>query len=78
MIDRYFKMKHLAAYLLLTLGGNTAPTAGDIEKVLGAVGIDSDSERVAVLLKELEGKSVDEVCLALDISHRFPFSPADF
>ncbi|SPO04241.1 probable 60S acidic ribosomal protein P2 [Cephalotrichum gorgonifer] len=54
-------MKHLAAYLLLTLGGNTSPSASDIEKVLSSVGIESDSERVEKLLSELEGKDISEL-----------------
>ncbi|KAJ0413658.1 60s acidic ribosomal protein-domain-containing protein [Aspergillus carlsbadensis] len=54
-------MKYLAAYLLLTLAGNTAPTATDIKEVLGSVGIDADEERLAHLLSELQGKDIDEL-----------------
>ncbi|KAL2851318.1 60s acidic ribosomal protein-domain-containing protein [Aspergillus pseudodeflectus] len=54
-------MKHLAAYLLLTLAGNTTPTATDIKEVLGSVGIDADEERLAQLLSELQGKEIDEL-----------------
>ena len=54
-------MKHLAAYLLLTLGGNTSPSAEDIKGVLGAVGIEADEERLESLLGELEGKDINEV-----------------
>ncbi|KAL4861838.1 60s acidic ribosomal protein-domain-containing protein [Aspergillus spectabilis] len=54
-------MKHLAAYLLLTLAGNTAPTATDIKEVLGSVGIDADEERLKQLLSELQGKDIDEL-----------------
>ena len=56
-------MKHLAAYLLLGLAGNTSPSAEDIKEVLSSVGIESDSDRVSALLKELEGKDINEVCL---------------
>lgn len=38
-------MKHLAAYLLLGLAGNTSPSKSDIKEVLGAVGIEGDDER---------------------------------
>ena len=55
-------MKHIAAYLLLGLGGNTSPSAEDIKKVLGSVGIEADDDRLKSLLSELEGKSIDEVC----------------
>ena len=54
-------MKHLAAYLLLGLAGNDCPSADDIKGVLGAAGIDADEERLATLLKELEGKDIQDV-----------------
>jgi hypothetical protein len=54
-------MKHLAAYLLLTLGGNASPSAKDITSVLESVGIEADSDRLDSLLKELEGKDINEV-----------------
>ena len=56
-------MKHLAAYLLLTLGGKTSPTAEDIKAVLASVGCETDDDRVATLLKEVEGKDINEVRL---------------
>ena len=54
-------MKHLAAYLLLTLGGNTAPSAADVKAVLESVGIEADNERLDKLISELEGKDLNEV-----------------
>ena len=54
-------MKHMAAYLLLGLAGNTSPSASDIKEVLGAVGIEADDERLKSLLSELEGKDINEV-----------------
>lgn len=56
-------MKHLAAYLLLGLGGNTSPSAKDVKSVLSAVGIEADDDRLEQLLSELKGKDVSEVCL---------------
>lgn len=56
-----FKMKYLAAYLLLTLGGAEKPASADIKKVLESVGIEADSERLDKLLSELEGKDINEV-----------------
>jgi large subunit ribosomal protein LP2 len=55
-------MKYMAAYLLLGLAGNTSPSAEDIKTVLSSVGIDADEERLSSLLKELEGKDINEVC----------------
>lgn len=54
-------MKHLAAYLLLQLGGNASPSAEDIKGVLSAVGIEAEDERLTQLLSELEGKDINEV-----------------
>jgi len=54
-------MKHLAAYLLLGLGGNTSPSAADVKKVLSSVGIEADDDRLDTLIEELEGKDINEV-----------------
>ncbi|KAI1908732.1 60S acidic ribosomal protein P2 [Ophidiomyces ophidiicola] len=54
-------MKHLAAYLLLGLGGNTSPSASDVKDVLSSVGIDADEERLDKLISELEGKDLQEL-----------------
>lgn len=54
-------MRYVAAYLLAVLGGKTSPAAGDIEKILGSVGIESDAEKLKKVISELNGKSIDEV-----------------
>ena len=54
-------MKHLAAYLLLGLGGNTSPSAKHVKGVLDSVGIEADDERLDKLISELEGKDIQEV-----------------
>ncbi|KAL9611800.1 MAG: hypothetical protein Q9167_003568 [Letrouitia subvulpina] len=54
-------MKHLAAYLLLTLGGNSSPSADDVKDVLGSVGIEADEDRLDKLISELEGKNLQEL-----------------
>ncbi|CAG7723759.1 unnamed protein product [Allacma fusca] len=56
-----YKMRYVAAYLLAVLGSKTNPSSSDIEKILSSVGIESDAERVKTVLKQLEGKNVDEV-----------------
>jgi large subunit ribosomal protein LP2 len=55
-------MKHLAAYLLLSLGGNSSPSAKDVKTVLESVGIEADDERLSTLISELKGKNLQEVC----------------
>ena len=62
-----FKMKHLAAYLLLALAGNAEPSAADVKEVLSSVGIDADSERLEKLIAELQGKDLQEVSDTLRI-----------
>jgi large subunit ribosomal protein LP2 len=56
-------MKHLAAYLLLGLAGNSSPSASDIKEVLSSVGVEADDERLDQLLKELDGKDINVVRL---------------
>jgi large subunit ribosomal protein LP2 len=54
-------MKHLAAYLLLGLAGNTSPSESEIKEVLSSVGIDADEDRLSKLVEELKGKDINEV-----------------
>ncbi|EPQ65637.1 hypothetical protein EsDP_00007558 [Epichloe bromicola] len=54
-------MKHLAAYLLLTLGGNSSPSESDIKNVLGSIGIEADSERLTKIISELKDKDINEL-----------------
>ncbi|KAI9782126.1 MAG: 60S acidic ribosomal protein P2 [Geoglossum umbratile] len=54
-------MKHLAAYLLLQIGGNASPSAKDVKAVLASVGIEADDERLKTLISELKGKNVSEL-----------------
>ncbi len=63
-----FKMKHLAAYLLLGLAGNSSPSDSDIKEVLSSVGIDADEERLSKLIEELKGKDINEVRKTLKAS----------
>ncbi|GAV52106.1 hypothetical protein ZYGR_0AG00970 [Zygosaccharomyces rouxii] len=55
-------MKYLAAYLLLVQGGNAAPSAADIKRIIESVGVEAEESRIQTLLTSLEGKgSLDEV-----------------
>lgn len=54
-------MKHLAAYLLLQLGGNETPSKEEITAALATVGVLVDDERLDKLLADLEGKNVADV-----------------
>ena len=54
-------MKHLAAYLMLVVGGNSNPTAEDVTNALSQCGIEVDSERLGELIAELDGKDLNEL-----------------
>jgi large subunit ribosomal protein LP2 len=54
-------MRHLAAYLLLTVGGNASPSAEDIKTFLATAGVEVDEARLTQLLGDLEGKSIAEL-----------------
>lgn len=57
-------MRYVAAYLLAVLGGNKNPSADDLAKILGSVGIDVDAARSAKVIGELKGKKIDDVIAA--------------
>ena len=72
-------MRHIAAYLLLQIGGNTSPSAADVKKVLSAVGIEAEDDRLEKLISELEGKDVNAVSIIhafvqFTDTHGIPFS----
>jgi len=80
-------MRHLAAYLLLQIGGNASPTAEDVKGVLASVGIEADDERLEKLIAELDGKDVNAVssmyassehAFTLAVAHRRGFSQTVF
>jgi large subunit ribosomal protein LP2 len=50
-------MRHLAAYLLASLSGD-APSKEEISKILAAVGSEVDSEKLNLLMAQLEGKDL--------------------
>lgn len=53
-------MRYVAAYLLASLSGKE-PSSEDVEKILSSVGIEADSAKLGLVLKELKGKNVDEL-----------------
>ena len=54
-------MKELAGFLLLKLGGNDSPDKAAITAALSAVGVEADAAKVDALLKELDGKDLEEM-----------------
>merc|ERR1712205_295637 len=59
-----YVMKYVAAYLLAALGGKAEPSSADVTSILKAAGADVDSDKLAALLKSMEGKSLDEILAA--------------
>lgn len=57
-------MKYLAAYTLLVLGGNTAPSDADVSKVIVAAGGEVDDAALAVMMGDLQGKDLAELLAA--------------
>lgn len=53
-------MRYVAAYLLASLSGKE-PSSDDVEKILSSVGIESDSQKLGIVLKELKGKNVEDL-----------------
>merc|ERR1712054_608295 len=54
------KMRYVAAALLTALSGE-AVTADKIEKILSSVGVEVDKANLDIVVKNLEGKSVEEL-----------------
>ncbi|KAL7195822.1 hypothetical protein ACSBR1_035956 [Camellia fascicularis] len=54
-------MKIIAAYLLAVLGGNTCPSADDLNNILNSVGAEADDDRIQLLLSEVKGKDITEL-----------------
>jgi len=53
-------MRYVAAALLVALGGGDVSEA-NIKKLLDGVGIDCDSEKAGIIVKELAGKNLEEL-----------------
>jgi large subunit ribosomal protein LP2 len=54
-------MKHLAAYMLLALGGKEAPSEAEVSALLKKVDVEVNAEQLSALIKSMEGKKIDEV-----------------
>ncbi|BFZ04669.1 hypothetical protein BsWGS_07708 [Bradybaena similaris] len=54
-------MRYVAAYLLASLGGKASPSAADLEKILGSVGIEVESDKVSKIISEFKGKNIEQL-----------------
>merc|ERR1712012_1139367 len=62
-VSKDLKMRYVAAAALAALGGQDVNEA-NIKKILSSVGIEADGEKVALVVKELAGKNLEEVIAA--------------
>merc|ERR1712096_46387 len=56
-------MRYVAAALLASLGGGEV-NAEAIERILSSVGVEADKKQLEIVVKQLAGKSVDELMAA--------------
>ncbi|XP_040842375.1 60S acidic ribosomal protein P2-like [Ochotona curzoniae] len=52
---------YIASFLLAALGSNALPSAKDITKILGSVGINADDDWFNKVLSELKGRNIKDV-----------------
>ncbi|XP_047079311.1 60S acidic ribosomal protein P2-2-like [Lolium rigidum] len=67
-------MKLVAAYLLANMAGNPSPTKDDVRKILDSVGAEVEEDKLELLFKEVEGKSVAELIAAG--KEKFAYAPS--
>merc|ERR1712091_231854 len=53
--------RHVAAYALLVLGGNSDPSEADVKKVLTEAGATADADQVSAICKACSGKAFNEL-----------------
>ena len=54
-------MKHLAAYMLLTLSGVAEPTEAQVAKLMKDSGIAADKDNMTMMMEKLKGKKIHEM-----------------
>ncbi len=55
------RMRHVAAYLLAVLGGNSSPSAKDVKAILSSVGVEEDADALNTVIEQLKGKNLEEL-----------------
>merc|ERR1711963_1261069 len=56
--QRLKNMRHVAAFILAAMGGNSNPSEKDIKAIMNSVGIEPDSNQLKIVLEQLKGKDV--------------------
>ena len=57
-------MRYVAAYMLAALGSQGDPTAADVEKILGSVGVEVEADKLKKVISELKGKVLEDLIAA--------------
>lgn len=63
-------MRYVAAYMLAVMGGIENPSVDDLKRIIGSVGIDSDNEKINLVISKLKGKNVEELVLKSKYSNQ--------
>merc|ERR1740139_1001639 len=61
LILKKSKMKHVAAYAMLVLGGTAVPEPQQVMDLLKEAGVTADKEQVEALCAQFAGKSFNEI-----------------
>merc|ERR1712070_9225 len=61
IFDRKITMRHQAAYSLLYLSGNAAPTQAQVEAFMKDCGVSCDKDTLTTFFKQIDGKSVTDL-----------------
>merc|ERR1712070_86908 len=64
IFDRKITMRHQAAYSLLYLSGNAAPTQAQVEAFMKECGVSCDKATLTTFFAQIEGKSVTDLVQA--------------
>lgn len=54
-------MRYVAAYLLAILGGKENPSVKDLENIIRAVGIETDQEKINMVISAMKGQNIEEL-----------------
>ncbi|CAC5363651.1 RP-LP2 [Mytilus coruscus] len=54
-------MRYVAAYMLAVMGGIENPSADDLKMIIGSVGIESDNDKIDLVISKLKGKNIEEL-----------------
>merc|ERR1712166_1409228 len=69
IFDRKITMRHQAAYSLLFLGGNAAPTQAEVKAFMKDCGVSCDDATLKTFFAQIDGKTVTDMVAAGSKKH---------